>query len=136
MSDGNVVNLYNVDDIEAWLSDDKNVYVGRDSKWGNPYPIEVYGSRGKVLTLFEKYLLGNKELLESIGDLTGKVLGCWCAPLRCHADILHRFANQSCLTGVTELKEKMSLEERLSQVENELRLLKSENATLKLRSKF
>ena len=132
-SDGNVVNLHNVDDIEAWLSEDKNnVYVGRDSKWGNPYRLKDYG-RGEVLQLFEKYFLGNKKLCESIGELTGKVLGWWCAPLECHADILHKLANQSGLTVSTEPKKKMSMEERLSQVENELRLLKSENATLRLR---
>ena len=103
MTNDNIVNLHEVQDIETWLSDENNVYVGRvtdrfttDFKWGNPYRLRDYGyNREKVLQLFEQHILREKDLRESLGDLKGKVLGCWCAPLRCHAEVLHRLANKS-----------------------------------------
>jgi hypothetical protein len=32
--------------------------------------------------------------MADIGELTGKVLGCWCAPKACHGDVLVKLANQ------------------------------------------
>ena len=94
-----IVNLHNVEDIDAWLRDPNNRYVGRetdkfvaDFKWGNPFTLKKYRSREKVLQLFEEYILGNDELKKDLGELSGKVLGCWCYPLKCHAVILRRMA--------------------------------------------
>ena len=77
------------------------VYVGRPSKWGNPFEIGSFLA-GKTLTrkdcieLYEYYLLhtgAGKRLLEDIDELKDKDLVCWCAPLPCHADILIEIAN-------------------------------------------
>ncbi len=74
------------------------VYVGRPSKWGNPYQIGSIFA-GKVLTgedcivLYGHYLQTNKELLKNLEELRGKDLVCWCSPLPCHADILLDLAN-------------------------------------------
>ena len=94
----NIINLYNVKDIPSWLKEESNIYVGRANrfttfgKWGNPHKFEKNGSRLQVLELYEQYILGNNHLIESIRELKGKVLGCWCAPELCHAEILHKLA--------------------------------------------
>lgn len=71
-----------------------DVYVGRPSKWGNPYTIGPDGDRAEVIAKYERWLMTQPELLATIGELRGKVLGCWCAPQACHADVLVRLANQ------------------------------------------
>lgn len=65
-----------------------DVYIGRPSKWGNPYVIGRDGSRSEVIEKFRMRLLLNKELCEQLIELRGKVLGCWCAPAECHGDVL------------------------------------------------
>ena len=64
------------------------------SKWGNPYCIDTKNGldRTKVIHLFEKYLMNNAELRDSVNELFGKKLGCWCAPQQCHGEFLHRSA--------------------------------------------
>ena len=73
---------------------DYDVYVGRGSKWENPFIIGPDGTRKDVINKYEKYLLNNKELMKSIKELKGKILGCWCAPRACHGDILVKYANK------------------------------------------
>ena len=47
-----------------------------------------------MIRKFECWLLANPQLLERVRrELGGKVLGCWCAPQACHADVLARLAN-------------------------------------------
>ena len=77
-----------------------DVYIGRGSRWGNPYSHKegtlaehVVGSRTEAIQKFEEYLLSNEELMASLPDLKGKTLGCWCKPKSCHGDILLRYAN-------------------------------------------
>ena len=36
---------------------------------------------------------GGRGLLDRLGELRGKALGCWCAPERCHGDVLAQLAN-------------------------------------------
>lgn len=64
------------------------VFIGRPSKWGNPYIIGVDGGREECIRKFENYLLSNKILMQSLPELVGKTLGCFCKPLPCHGDIL------------------------------------------------
>jgi len=64
------------------------VYIGRPSKYGNPYRIGKNGTRLEVIIKFKEWLLGNKELMNDIMELDGKILGCHCKPQRCHGDIL------------------------------------------------
>jgi hypothetical protein len=71
-----------------------SVYVGRPTKWGNPFVIGRDGDRSEVIARFEQYLLDRPELVEAARrELRGKSLVCWCAPLACHADVLIRVAN-------------------------------------------
>lgn len=69
------------------------VYVGRPTKWGNPYQIGKHGNRASVIRQFEEYLARNTTLNKDLDELRGKDLVCWCAPAPCHADVLLRKAN-------------------------------------------
>lgn len=68
------------------------VYVGRPTKWGNPFHIGLDGTREEVIDKFECWLLGEGADLD-LTPLRGKDLVCWCAPLPCHADVLMKYAN-------------------------------------------
>ena len=71
------------------------VYVGRPSKWGNPYKIGKDGTREEVVTAYRLWLAGNIFTgTLNLSELRGKVLVCWCAPLPCHADVLLELANK------------------------------------------
>jgi hypothetical protein len=71
------------------------VYIGRPSKWGNPYTIGVDGNRDEVIEKYQIYLDNHPELiLAAKSELAGRDLVCFCAPKRCHGDILCRIANQ------------------------------------------
>lgn len=65
-----------------------DVYIGRPSKWGNPFTIGPDGSREEVIDKYQDYILDNVALLESLHELKNKTLGCWCAPKECHGDVL------------------------------------------------
>lgn len=70
------------------------VYVGRPSKFGNPFAMRSEADRIAVIAKFEAWMLSKPNLIESCKrELKGKDLVCWCAPLRCHADVLLRIAN-------------------------------------------
>jgi hypothetical protein len=78
------------------------IYVMRPSKWGNPFKIGCWFqgeklTREDAVNLHKDWMLNSDagvELMESIGELTGKDLVCCCAPLPCHADILLELANR------------------------------------------
>ena len=65
-----------------------DVYIGRPSKWGNPFTIGKDGTRKEVIAKYRKWILTQPELLRHLEELRGKTLGCWCSPLACHGDVL------------------------------------------------
>ena len=69
-----------------------DVYVGRGSKWGNPFKIGRDGDRADVIRLYRKWIIRQPELMAALPALRGKVLGCWCAPAPCHGDVLVELA--------------------------------------------
>lgn len=71
------------------------LYIGRPSKWGNPFVVGKHGARGECIALYENWLRRNSQLVASLDELQGLVLGCWCAPQACHGDLLVRLANAS-----------------------------------------
>ena len=71
-----------------------DVYIGRPSVWGNPYSIGKHGTREEVIEKYREWLSGQWHLLDQLDNLQGKVLGCHCAPLACHGDILAELANK------------------------------------------
>jgi hypothetical protein len=71
------------------------VYVGRPTKWGNPFPFDGHISRSRVIELYEQHLKKRPDLIAAAKlELRGRDLVCWCAPLPCHADVLLRIANE------------------------------------------
>lgn len=81
------------------------VYVGRPSPLGNPFTMRNEADRDRVCDQYEAWFaqkvahgdarvmneLRRLYRLASKGDL---ILGCYCAPKRCHADTIKRFLEQ------------------------------------------
>jgi len=67
-----------------------DVYIRRPSKWSNPFKIPWDGSREDVINKYEAYIMSHPDLINSLPELQGKILGCWCKPKACHGDILVR----------------------------------------------
>lgn len=65
-----------------------DVYIGRPSKWGNPFEIGKDGSREEVISKYRDYVTANEQLMRNLSELKGKTLGCWCKPAACHGDVL------------------------------------------------
>ena len=71
------------------------VYIGRPSKWGNPFIVGKHGQRGECVDLYEKWIRTQPELIKQIkAELKGKDLVCFCAPQRCHGDVILQIANE------------------------------------------
>ena len=69
------------------------VYIGRGSKWGNPFRIGSDGDRAAVIAKYERWLADQHYLLRAIDELRGRDLVCFRAPRACHGDLLLRLAN-------------------------------------------
>ena len=75
-----------------------DVYIGRPmyqggwrlpgSKWANSFKVTPKFSREMVVAAYEDYVRSSPELMACLPDLEGMRLGCWCAPLPCHGDVL------------------------------------------------
>jgi hypothetical protein len=65
-----------------------DVYIGRGSKWGNPFIIGRDGTREKVISKYEIHIMSRPDLIQALPELIDKTLGCWCKPKACHGDIL------------------------------------------------
>jgi hypothetical protein len=71
------------------------VYVGRPTKWGNPFSVERYG-RAEAIEQYKRWVIKpaparlRQEMRE---QLRGKDLECWCAPEACHAHVIAFIAN-------------------------------------------
>ena len=71
-----------------------DVYIGRPSKWGNPFAIGKDGDRATVIAKYQAWIIQQPALMASLHELKGKTLGCWCAPQACHGDVLSALANK------------------------------------------
>ena len=69
------------------------VYIGRGSKWGNPFRIGIDGDRNEVIRKYAEWIISQPHLIDSISELYGHDLVCFCAPKPCHGDILLALAN-------------------------------------------
>lgn len=65
-----------------------DVYIGRPSKWGNPFVIGPDGTREEVIAKHWHWLYRGKgrHLIKDLHELEGKTLGCWCHNQPCHGD--------------------------------------------------
>lgn len=72
-----------------------DVYIGRGSKWGNPFRIGVDGNRDEVCDKYIAYIwTEGSDLLQQLPELYDKKLICFCKPQRCHGDYLAQLANE------------------------------------------
>lgn len=97
--------------VRGWRMPPNTVYVGRPSKFGNPYRLSDYrvarangaaytdyrAAREMALRDFHMWLgvtTAGEQMARLIPTLRGKNLACWC-PLDqpCHADVLLELAN-------------------------------------------
>lgn len=76
---------------------DKGIYkqIDRYSEFGNPFFLDSDGTRDQVCDGYIEYFKHKRSLHIKIADLKGKVLGCHCAPLRCHGDYLKKLADEN-----------------------------------------
>ena len=79
----------------GWRMPSNTVYVGRPTKWGNPFRIGVHGSREEVLRKYRTWVMQKlAEQSDFLSPLRGKNLACFCKMNEpCHADILLELAN-------------------------------------------
>lgn len=91
--------------LVPWLaSRDLLTYVGHagtphdwpESDFASPFVREAKRDRAAAVRRYEDWLARRPELLRRLrrGELAGRALGCWCAPLPCHADVLAARAGQ------------------------------------------
>ncbi|MFN2494988.1 MAG: DUF4326 domain-containing protein [Pseudonocardiaceae bacterium] len=85
--------------LVPWLVDRGLIsYVGRSgprhswpvSDFANPFVQQARIDPEAMLRRYSDWLDEQPQLLARIrdGELTGRALGCWCAPHPCHADVL------------------------------------------------
>lgn len=83
--------------------DENDVYIGRPSKWGNPfsckpskYNVKPAANDYDAINQYRQWITKGEgqHLLRDIYELRGKRLGCHCAPGKeCHGDVLVELAD-------------------------------------------
>lgn len=97
---------------KGWKMPENCIYVGRPTKFGNPFSVDQFG-REKAVEMFRECLYNNvmcyvyfdeleattaynhmKYISENIELLRGKDLACFCSLDQiCHADVLFEYLN-------------------------------------------
>ncbi len=99
-----------------------NIYGGRPGPFGNPFShkrdtcaLYRVASLDEAIEKHEAWFLSNPELIERVKrEMTGKVIGCWCSPNRCHCDIYSRVCNEAAgLTDTTGTHRALTIQEPL-----------------------
>ena len=78
-----------------------DVYIGRPSKWGNPFSHQEdtlaqykVDTKEEAIQKYNEFVRSNPEFMKEIKrELKGKVLGCFCSPSLCHGHVLAWIAN-------------------------------------------
>lgn len=78
-----------------------DVLISRPSKWGNPFSHKdgtlaehKTSSRKEAIEKYREWVVTQSDLMDSLHELRGKVLGCWCSPKSCHGDVLIELINE------------------------------------------
>jgi hypothetical protein len=91
---------------KGWQAPEDTVYVGRPTKWGNPFipgQKNIFIETGLVTDkrhaccLFRAYAMLDQKFIDSAQrELRGKDLMCWCRidDPSCHGDVLLEIANR------------------------------------------
>jgi hypothetical protein len=79
----------------GWKMPENTVYVGRGSRWGNPF---TFANSGRVHPAM-RFACEVAPLMD-VTPLRGKNLACWCGEgSDCHADVLLELANPTPPSG-------------------------------------
>lgn len=94
---------------KGWKMPPNTIYVGRGSRWGNPFVVGKDGTTEECVAKFrdmlmpythhgenplEKFCISEANITDAQASLRGKNLACWCPPGQpCHADVLLEIAN-------------------------------------------
>jgi hypothetical protein len=70
-----------------------DVYIGRPSKWGNPFRVGKDGNLKEVIDKYRDWIILQDHLIKDLHELREKILGCWCKPKACHGDVLIQLIN-------------------------------------------
>ena len=99
---------------KGWRMPEGAVYVGRPSRWGNPWTTAGMRRAGWTGTntylapfvtgMFQKGMRARvtvcEPILSALPELRGRDLACWCRlDQPCHADVLLEMANASAETS-------------------------------------
>ena len=76
--------------------DEYDTYIGRGSKWGNPFVIGKDGTRTEVIEKYKSWIVQQPELMAALHELKDKRLGCWCSPKLCHGHVLAELVKEHC----------------------------------------
>ena len=98
---------------KGWTMPRGVVYVGRGTKWGNPFVVGEDGTREECIANYIGLFYGMlcvsvkdrakvkaqerviAAMQKDLRELRGRKLACWCRPdQRCHADVLLHLANK------------------------------------------
>lgn len=78
-----------------------DIYIGRPSKWGNPFTHKqgtqaqtVVPTVEEAIKRYEEWVRQQPELMASLHEIKGKVIACWCKPGPCHGDVLAKLADE------------------------------------------
>ncbi|MDG4818260.1 DUF4326 domain-containing protein [Micromonospora sp. WMMD956] len=81
----------------GWRMPAGAVYVGRPTRYGNPYPATTPTAAGRAAAVeqYRQWIATHPDLIAAARrDLAGRDLACWCPPDQpCHADVLLTVAN-------------------------------------------
>ncbi len=85
------------------------VYVGRPSRWGNPYPLRREHERLGVAERYRDHLVrrlrAGTTTRRELAGLHGETLVCWCAPRPCHGHLLQAAARWAATEPAVAIKE-------------------------------
>jgi Domain of unknown function (DUF4326) len=97
--------VFNIRTSPDVVKDSNYVYIGRGSKWGNPFThldLKTTGAlyqvktREEAIQMYKKWFYQQYDLIKAIqdGELKDKKLGCFCKPKDCHGDFLAELSQQ------------------------------------------
>jgi hypothetical protein len=75
--------------IRVNKSDQYDIFIGRPSKFSNPFIVGKDGTRSEVIQKFKDYFRSLPNLPELLKELEGKRIACWCSlDSECHGDVI------------------------------------------------
>lgn len=78
-------------------SEPYDIFIGRPSKFSNPFIIGKDGTRTDVIRKFEEYFKTHSQLDKFVKELDGKKIACWCSlDEKCHGDSIIAIIKHRC----------------------------------------